>query len=662
MRRKLDQKEILSTCMSKWKSRPGGSRSHRLPQKARDCVYKADTLIEKKRYAEALEILEPVAAKYSNQPEILAAQAMCYLHLGYVRECLRAGLKLQRMFPDNPKGLMAAVAAYLADDRLALARRACLRFIERWPDERDSEYARTVAQATEAELERTLPGIDLPLEERYEAAELHEESQVLMEQGQIAQAREVAGRLLERLPNFIPAINNLSQIYYLDNRPADAIATAERALQIDPADFHALGNLARYLFLQGRDHEARRVADRLRSTQSDRNSIWIKKAETFSFLGDDQAVLDAFEGARDAGALKNSLNLEMLYHLAAVASWRLGGKEQARELWRQCLETSPGFEFARANLVDLSRPEGERNGPWAFTLNYLMRREVMDEMLEEFRKASKRNKTDIDSTMRNYARRHPEITHLIPYLLERGDPLGRDFAIKLASAIETPATLAALRDFALSQQGSDQARMEASHAAARAGLLPSGVSMRVWIKGEWRDILMFGAEISLEPEEKDILPPKVARLADDAVKEVIYGDPAKGERLLKQAIEIAPDIPALHNNLMTAYDKQGKAVEAYNLFAEIRRRFPEYLFGITSEAIRLARDGKPDEAEKALDPLLQRKRLRPTEFTSLCSAKIEVAIARRNREAAQSWIQIWESVLPNDPSLERHRSWVERTL
>ncbi len=645
--------------MNKRKSRPGGARSHTLSEKARNRVYEADALIEKKRYAEALEILEPLAAKYPNQPEILASQGMCYLHLGYVRECLRTSLKLQRMFPDKPEALLAAVAAYLADNRPALARRACLRFIERWPNERDAEYARTVAQATEAELEKTLSKIDWPIEDKYEATELHEESQVLMEQGQITQAREVAERLLERLPDYIPAINNLSQIHYLDNRPADAIATAERTLEIDPQDFHALGNLTRYLFLQGRDHEARRVADRLRSTQSDRNDIWIKKVETFSFLGDDQAVLDAFEGARDAGALKNSLNVAMLYHLAAVASCRLGGKERARELWQQCLEAAPGFEFARANLVDLSRPEGERNGPWAFTLNYFMRREVMDEMLKEFRRASKRNKTAIDSTMRNYVRHHPEITHLIPYLLERGDPLGRDFAVKLASATETPSTLAALRDFALSQQGSDQARMEAAGVAARAGLLPGGVSVRMWIKGEWRDILMFGAEISSEPEEKDILPPKVKRLANEGVKEVTYGDPARGERLLKQAIEIAPDIPALHNNLMVAYDKQGKAVEAHDLFVEIRRRFPDYLFGITSEAIRLARDGKPDEAEKVLDPLLQRKRLHPTEFTSLCSAKIEVAITRKNREAAQGWIQIWESVLPDDPNLERHRSWLE---
>ena len=263
--------------MSKWKPRSGRGRKRTLPPNVRNRVFEADTLIEKKRYAEALEILAPLATKYSNQLEILASLAVCYQNLGYVREYLRASLKLQRMMPDNPEALLALAQAYLADSRLALARRAYLRFIEQWPDERNAEYARAAARATEAELERTLSKINWPVKDKYEATELHEESQVLMEQGQIAQAREVVERLLERLPNYIPAINNLSQIHYLDNRPADAIATAERALEIDPQDFHALGNLARYLFLQGRDHEAQQVADQLRSTESDRNDIWIKK-------------------------------------------------------------------------------------------------------------------------------------------------------------------------------------------------------------------------------------------------------------------------------------------------------------------------------------------------------------------------------------------------
>lgn len=643
--------------MSKWKSRSRRAPIHSLPSSARNRIHDADALIEKKRYAEALEILAPLGAKYPGQFEIIDSQAMCYFHLGIAGEYLEASLKLQRMLPDRPDALLALAQAYLMNGRLSLARRAYLQVLERWPDGEEVEHARGALQTIEPELERTLTMINLPGEERHEAAEMHEEAQVLMEQGQMAQAIATVGKVLERLPSFAPALNNLSQMYHLDNRPADAIATAERVLEIDPQNFHALGNLARYLFLQGRGDEARRVADQLRTAQSDREDIWIKKAETFSFLGDDQAVLAAFEGA---GSLNKVLNDKMLYHLAAVASWRLGRTESARELWRQCLEISPGFEFARTNLADLSRPVGERNGSWAFTLNYFLRRRAVEEMIKATGKAVRQGKADFTEAIQDYARRHPEITHLIPYLLERGDPNGRDFAIKLAISIKTPELMMTLRDFALGQQGSDQARMQAAQAATQAGLLPSGLPSRMWIKGEWQDIVMLGFEIYFEANEGDRLPPKVERLAADALEEIKYGDPVKSEQLLNQAIEIAPNHPSLLNNLAATYGRQGKIEESDKLIAEIRQRFPDYFFGITNEAMNLASDGKSDEAEELVKPLLQLKRLHVTELASLCGVQIEIAIARRNRGSAQGWIQMWESVAPDDPRLELMRSRVER--
>ena len=171
---------------------------------------------------------------------------------------------------------------------------------------------------------------------------------------------------------------------------------------------------------------------------------------------------------------------------------------------------------------------------------------------------------------------------------------------------------------------------------------------------------MLGFEISYEPNEENRLAPKVERLAVGAMEEIKSGDPVKGERLIKQAIELAPNNPSLLNNLAAAYSRQGKVEEVRNLKAEIRQRFPDYFFGITNEALTLAWGGKPDEAEELIKPLLQRRRLHVTEFTSLCRAQIEIAIARRNRKAAQGWIQMWESVEPDDPNLEILRSQVER--
>lgn len=646
--------------MSKWKPRHGRSQIRPLPLNVRNRVDSADDLIRQGRYEEALEILDPLAGKYPDRVEILASQAMCYFHLCVADEYLNASLKLSRLLSNKPEAVLALAQAYAMNGHFALARRSYLQFLRRWPNDAGDERAGEMLRMLEPELERVIAVINLTGEDKYEAAELHEESQVLMAQGQTAQARATAGKLLERLPDFIPALNNLSQMQYLDNQIGDAIATAERVLELDPQNFHALGNLARYLFLQGRDEEARRMAAALRTAQSDREDIWLKKAEVFSYLGDDLAVVAAFDGAEASGALEKMSNIAMFYHVAAVAAWRLGQEDRARELWRQCLEESPGFELAKANLADLSQPVGARNGPWAFSLDYFLRRQALEELVKETSRAARRQKADFTEAMQGYARRHPEITHLIPYLLERGDPGGRNFAIKMAGIIKTPELLAMLRDFALGQQGSDQMRMQAAQFATQADLLPGGESVRMWIKGEWAEIKMLGFEISHEPGDEGRLPPKVERLAFDAMQEIKYGDAAKGERLIKQAIEIAPNHPSLLNNLAAAYGMQGKIQESRDLVAEIRQKFPDYFFGITNAAMNLARDGKADEAEELVEPLLKHKQLHVTEFAALCGAQIEIALARNNRESARSWIEMWESADSDNPNLEVMRSRVEK--
>ncbi len=646
--------------MSKWKPRHRRGQARPLPLNISNRIDNADALIEEEQYVEALEILDSLAAKYPDRIEILSSQAMCYFHLGDSAEYLELSLKLSRMLPNQPDALLSLAQAYLMNERFALARRVYLQFLERWPDGEDADNAREALEALDPVLEQALDLDHLTGKERYEVAELHEESQVLMEQGKTAQARATVGKLLERAPDFIPALNNLSQMQHSENQAGEAIATAERALELDPQNFHALGNLTIYLFLQGRVEEARRVAATLQAAQSDRDEIWIKKAEAFTYLGDDQAALSAFDGAQAAGALERLSNNEMLYHLAAVAAWRLGQEERARELWRQSLEEAPIFELAVDNLADLDRPAGERSGPWAFTIDYFLPSQAMDEMIKETGKALRQRKSDLTKAMQDYGRRHPEVIHLIPYLLERGAPNGREFAILLASAIKTPELLAMLPDFALGQQGSDQARLEAAQIATQAGLLNSGDHARMWINGEWQEILMFGFEIFDEPKNERRLPPKAERLVVSALEENRYGDPGKAERLIKQAMEIAPDHPSLLSNLVAAYSMQDKIEEMRNLIAEIRRRFPDYLFGITGEAVTLARDGKPDEAEELIKPLFQRKRLHVSEFASLCATEIEIAMARKNRKTARKWIKMWESVDPDNPKLELVRPRVDR--
>src|SRR5437868_5900770 len=78
---------------------------------------------------------------------------------------------------------------------------------------------------------------------------------------------------------------------------------------------------------------------------------------------------------------------------------------------------------------------------------------------------------------------------LVPILLDRGDPQGREFALGLARALKTPKMLEALRDFALGQRGSDELRAQAAQVVSEAGLFEDHTA-RLWLGGEWREMLL----------------------------------------------------------------------------------------------------------------------------------------------------------------------------
>src|SRR5207237_10520180 len=146
----------------------------------------------------------------------------------------------------------------------------------------------------------------------------------------------------------------------------------------------------------------------------------------------------------------------------------------------------------------------------------------------------------------------PVLPSLIPSLLGRGDPRARELALRLALMAETPELLAALRDFALSQRGPDEQRIEAAHAVVDAGLLPAGPT-RLWLQGEWREVLLMGFEITDEPTPQGH-GPQVEAWHAEALAALHQGEAEQAERLLTQALQLEPDHPSLLHNLAATYE------------------------------------------------------------------------------------------------------------
>ncbi|MFN0120667.1 MAG: tetratricopeptide repeat protein, partial [Blastocatellia bacterium] len=312
-----------------------------------------------------------------------------------------------------------------------------------------------------------------------------------------------------------------------------------------------------------------------------------------------------------------------------------------------------GLDLARDNLANLNLPAGQRHGAWAYSLMHWLPRARVEALVNEARKNAKSNKAEVARMLQAYLARYPDIEQLVPLLLDRADPAAAEFVLVLAGGARTPALLAAVRDFAMGQRGSDELRMKAAQKALEHGLQPAG-QIRMWMQGKQQDVLLLNTEITSEVEP-DFMPDKAMRLADKGRIEMMEGDPVVAERYMLSALEIAPNHPSLLNNLGQCYMLQGRKAEFEALMQQISAAHPDYFFGIAHRARKLIEQGDKAGARDLLNGLLQRRKMHPSEIAMACTVEIEFGIKFDQVESAKMWLETFEKVYPNHPNIETMR-------
>jgi tetratricopeptide (TPR) repeat protein len=107
----------------------------------------------------------------------------------------------------------------------------------------------------------------------------------------------------------------------------------------------------------------------------------------------------------------------------------------------------------------------------------------------------------------------------------------------------------------------------------------------------------------------------------------------------------------LLNNLAAVYEQRGQMQESEALLRQIFDKHPDYSFPRINLARMRIRRGELDQAEELLKPLLSRKRFHFNEFGYFCNAQIELFTARKNKDAARSWLGMWEGIDPEHPAV-----------
>lgn len=550
--------------------------------------------------------------------------------------------------PLNPGRQLCLAGALLETACLGMALVEFRRFLAQWPNDPMAEYAAETVRKLEAAMPELISqnGFDGP--EVLDLECLHEEALASAARGDFSAAVEAGERLRARRPDFLSGLNNLAQARFELHHWEQALALDREVLRRDPDNAFALANLARHLLLSGSVAEAEAAAARLRAVRADRPGVSAKLAETLSYFGDDEGVLAALEQARQVGETqRQTSDIAVLYHCAAVAEARLGRWGQARTYWEKALRIHPGLDLAANNLEDSGLLPAERKGPWAHDMQAWVGKPVFEELI-----ATAKFGPAAAEKLPGIVERNPALRALIPALLDRGPPLLRLFARSVAEQVATPDMIAALHAFVRSQRGSDESRGFALQFLQERGEFARDSVVRMWRRGEWREIRPRSYEITSEPIRRSHSP-VVEELCSQAAELTHQRQGAAAETLIRRAIELEGEQPDLLNNLAGARALQGDFDGSESLIRSVHARWPDYFFARAAMARLLLREGDVAGARKLLGPLHEKEIYHITEFAMLCLTEIDAAMAEDEVRAAEFWVGQLERADPDHPQLER---------
>lgn len=638
------------------KNKPTGRAT--LPRKLIEGLVQAFDLIERQKTDEALKILTELDAAYPNQPEIL--EYLCDIYLTR-EDWLQYEYFIQRLSslkPGSPGLVFNLAVAHMQNYRVTLALRAYKIFLRHWPQHANASTAREEVSRIEQHIQERTREPKLTYEQELELQTQSEEQHAALDHGEFHKSRQIGEKLLRKFPNYIPALNNLSQAYVALGEFEKAIQLMQRVLETQPENIHALSNLARFSFLRGRLVEAQQYAARLKQSPAKASERWTKIAEALTWIEDDEGVLAIYEQAKAANQSEPPYANAFFYHLLAVAAYHLGKEGDARDYWQKSLRIAPNYMLARENLNDLQRPIAERQGAWAFPATSWQ----IDLFIADISALVKNTKLIPDKAafQRALTDKYPEMLFLAPHMIARGDRVAREFVVRIAAASAHPILVEAAKNYVLGQRGTYEQRTQAFQQLAKAGLMQPS-PLRVWRDARWQDVVLTYTKIYYDAPSHDH-PQAVHELYLQSIKALQAKDGQRAQAMLEKALALWPDAPDLLNNLAAVYEQQGKTEQAYAMLRDIHARFPDYFFGISGVANMALNAGDYETAHRLLGPLLLRPELHISEYIAMCKLQINLALAEGNRDIALNSLDAWRKAAPEDPGISDYQWWIEDAL
>ncbi len=620
---------------------------------------KAEAMIRRGELQPARAILEPINRQSPDQIEVLRALSEVYYQQKLYYPYFRMQERLYRLKPNNADDAFSCFGAALLAGHPFAALQLLREAQNRWPDHPSLLEAkeRGIINKLEQFLEEFRQKHGLPEETALQIGYLNEQAQLLLGSGYADEAMQTVTELVQFAPDFVPGWNNLSTVQFMTGQVDAAIATCETVLQKDADNIHALANRIRYQYLSGRIDAAKANLPQLKAIAPTTVDLALKQAETYTYLGDDQAVWDVYQQAKTLAEQTEVEIQPALHHFAAVAIARLGDLNQARSLWEQALQGEPDFRLAVENLRDSYLPIGDRQGAWPFTFADWTNRKLFDDFKQLLTRSLETTKS-IDSTdgfkvdkqlINQLFTTHPELVSLLPILWERGDESCRHLILMIAKGTTNPDIQQLLPQFVISQFGSDAMRMELAQLLKGAGLLGNGL-VEMWVQGQLQQLQIKSYEIYDEPSHDH--SPKVESLMARASVANRSQKYQQARQLLKTALDLEPEAPDIRYNLGVNLKLTGQEQEGQALIEQVYAEHPSYLFAALAMATRYIQTENLQKAEEILQQFSAQERFHRSEFDMYCGTYVQLAMAKHDDDLTNQWLRMWEQVLPNSRNLQ----------
>lgn len=637
--------------MAKRKSKRQGRSRPRRPaaDHAEQVIERAKRLVENDQALEALDLLEPLLARYPR---------LANLHQMYGYACARVGdlwgaldgYERARQLSRDPVLWLPMAWLYLDLEMNAHALLALRRALTSPVDASMLEEMQAEATRLEREVAGLAGELELPVAQ-VEKGLLYLESGGRALEANDYQACVAANRQAIQLLGDWPAPhNNLSMALFFEGKPREAIDTARRVLANDPDNLQALANAIRFLAWTGQEREAQGLWSRLRTLEPAGFEERMKAAEAAAVLEQDHAVyelLKPIDPARDAEVLSTGMGQRVQYFLA-IAEANLGRRSAQRRL-RSLQETSPAMEQYRADMK-----AGRPGAGWSDRFPYFAVGEIVpwpriEEFIDLLGQGDHLPEARFRSRMDRFVQRFPQIVLVAQKIVwEQQQP---EVGLQMLEMIATPAAYAAMRRFGLSQAGGDGTRQMALQRLMEAGEISPEETLHFWSRGAWREIQLRQYEIG-----GDSLPrygPQIQKLLTEGAQSLEYGDFERAEQSFRRVLELDPTAKEAYHNLGVLYGRQGDEARAVEMCQAALEIDPMYVHPRCNLALYLLAEDDLDGVRELLRPLSDLTRFHPQEMALYSYVQARLAMKEGEYELAKNSLEMALEVWPDyEPAQE----------